>query len=195
MSDKKRQILEATEHLLAIHGFERLSMQMVANEAGVAAGTIYRYFSDKNDLLRQLRHHVVCNCASNMMRGFRADMSQHQQFVTLWRNAWDLTVNRDDNVINRDQFDSLPQQDTGEERKKEREAFAPIHAYFDAGIANGTFKPLPTDVLTGIGIEPAVCLARKQVQGIIKLDTTAIDEVINACWDAICLHKASELHK
>lgn len=47
MSDKKTQILEATEHLLAQHGFDRLSMQMVANEAGVAAGTIYRYFSDK----------------------------------------------------------------------------------------------------------------------------------------------------
>ncbi len=193
MSDKKTQILEATEHLLAQHGFDRLSMQMVANEAGVAAGTIYRYFSDKNDLLRQLRLHVVRNCASNIMRGFHDDMSLHQQFVTLWRNAWDLTINRDDNAINREQFDSLPQQENGEQRMQEREAFAPIHAFFERGIASGTFKPLSTDVLSGIGIEPAICLARKQVQGIITLDATGIDDAINACWDAICLHKESEL--
>ncbi|MFZ6043980.1 helix-turn-helix domain-containing protein, partial [Vibrio natriegens] len=42
MMDKKTRILQATEKLLAMYGFHGLSMQMVAREAGVAAGTIYR---------------------------------------------------------------------------------------------------------------------------------------------------------
>ncbi|WP_028025738.1 TetR/AcrR family transcriptional regulator [Enterovibrio calviensis] len=192
MSDKKTQILEATEHLLAKHGFDRLSMQMVAKEAGVAAGTIYRYFSDKEDLLSQLRSHVVRQCATKMLGGFSHNMSLKQQFVTLWLNAWRLTISRDDNAINREQFDSLPYQNNGEQRVAEREAFSAVHQFFELGIADGTFKPLSTDVLSGIGIEPAICLARKQVKGIITLDETALDGVINACWDAICLHKESE---
>ncbi|USH02505.1 TetR/AcrR family transcriptional regulator [Grimontia kaedaensis] len=192
MSDKKTQILEATERLLAKHGFDRLSMQMVAKEAGVAAGTIYRYFSDKDDLLSQLRNHVVQQCAAKMLEGHSDNMSLKQQFVTLWLNAWQLTISRDDNAINREQFDSLPYQNNGEQKMAEREAFSPIHQLFQTGIANGTFKPLTTDVLSGIGLEPAVCLARKQVKGVITLDASAIDDAIDACWDAICLHKESE---
>ncbi|WP_281546337.1 TetR/AcrR family transcriptional regulator [Grimontia sp. SpTr1] len=189
MSDKKTQILEATERLLAQHGFDRLSMQMVAKEAGVAAGTIYRYFSDKNDLLSQLRNHVVQQCATKMLEGHDADKPLKQQFVTLWLNAWHLTIRRDDNAINREQFDSLPYQRNGEQRLMDLKAFGPFHQFFESGIADGTFKPLSTSVLSGIGIEPAVCLARKQVQGVIELDESAIEDTINACWDAICLHR------
>nr|PMH60510.1 TetR family transcriptional regulator [Enterovibrio norvegicus] len=195
MSDKKTQILEATERLLAKHGFDRLSMQMVAKEAGVAAGTIYRYFSDKNDLLSQLRNHVIGKCAENILHGFTNDMSMKQQFVTLWRNAWQITIDRDDNAINREQFDSLPYQNGTEQKMAEREVFAPIHQFFETGIANGIFKPLSTDVLSGIGLEPAICLARKQVRGVINLDASALDDAINACWDAISLHKESEKSK
>lgn len=189
MTDKKTQILEATERLLATHGFDRLSIQMVAKEAKVAAGTIYRYFSDKDDLLRQLRCHVVQQCATKMLEGFSDNMSLEQQFVTLWRNAWHLTISRDDNAINREQFDSLPYQRNEEQQLLDLKAFGPIHRFFERGIASGTFKPLSTYVLSSIGIEPAVCLARKQVQGVIELDEPAIEEAINACWDAICLQR------
>ncbi|KXF82656.1 TetR/AcrR family transcriptional regulator [Enterovibrio coralii] len=195
MSDKKTQILEATERLLAKHGFDRLSMQMVAKEAGVAAGTIYRYFSDKNDLLIQLRAHVVEHCAEKMMVGYSEEQSLREQFNIFWRNAWELTISRDDNAINREQFDSLPYENTHEQKMSEREAFAPIHHFFQHGIANGEFKPLGTDVLSSIGIEPAICLARKQVRGVINLDASALEAVINACWDAISLHTESELSK
>ena len=42
MTDKKERILTATEKLLATHGFHGLSMQMVAKEAQVATGNLYR---------------------------------------------------------------------------------------------------------------------------------------------------------
>ncbi|WP_394212348.1 TetR/AcrR family transcriptional regulator [Enterovibrio calviensis] len=195
MSDKKTQILEATERLLAEHGFDRLSMQMVAKEAGVAAGTIYRYFSDKNDLLAQLRHHVMSQCAKKIVHGLTDNMSMKQQFVTAWRNAWQLTISRDGHAINREQFDSLPYQNSSEQRTMEKALFAPIHNLFQAGVANGTFKPLPSDVLSGIGLEPAICLARKQARGVINLNASAIDDAIDACWDAISLHKEPEKSK
>ena len=40
--DKHEQILTAAEKLIAESGFQGLSMQKLAKEAGVAAGTIYR---------------------------------------------------------------------------------------------------------------------------------------------------------
>ncbi|WP_370598272.1 TetR/AcrR family transcriptional regulator [Plesiomonas shigelloides] len=59
MLDTRQQILQATEVVLATHGFQGLSMHKVAREAGIATGTIYCHFKDKEDLLVQL-----CNCAT-----------------------------------------------------------------------------------------------------------------------------------
>ncbi|MDA1381037.1 TetR/AcrR family transcriptional regulator [Plesiomonas shigelloides subsp. oncorhynchi] len=54
MLDTRQQILQATEVVLATHGFQGLSMHKVAREAGIATGTIYCHFKDKEDLLVQL---------------------------------------------------------------------------------------------------------------------------------------------
>lgn len=184
---KRIQILEATERLLARHGFEHLSMQLVAKEAEVATGTIYRYFSDKNDLLMQLRSHVMMQCACKLFDGVQWNAPTKSVFESLWRNAWRFTLSRDANAINREQFDSLPQQTEFDQKCTERDIFEPVHEYFQKGIEQHIFKPLPTDVLSSLGIEPAICLARKQVRQIITLNPTDIEKVINACWDAITL--------
>lgn len=193
--NKKIQILEATERILAKHGFERLSIQMVAKDAGVAAGTIYRYFADKNDLLAQLREHVLQECARKMQHGLNEELSLKQQFITIWRNTWQLSIDCDDNAINREQFESLPYQKNSDQKHKEREIFTPIHQFFLRGIRNGTFKALPTDVLSSIGIEPALFLARKQINGVININASELESVLEACWDAICLNKNLEQSK
>ena len=197
--DKKTKILEATERVLAEQGFERISIQMVAKNAGVATGTIYRYFVDKNDLLTQLREHVLKQCAAKMFHDFKDDFSDEiaikNQFILLWKNTWNLTIDRDDGAINKEQFDSLPYKKNGHQKQSEREVFAPIHRFFQRGISMGIFKPLGSDVLSSIGIEPAFFLARKQVNGLINLNASECDDVLEACWDAICLNKKLELLK
>ncbi len=47
-------ILEATERVLAQHGLTGASMQAIAREAGVAVGTLYNRFGDRDGLLRSL---------------------------------------------------------------------------------------------------------------------------------------------
>src|SRR5690348_17816696 len=53
-SDKRRLILDAAELIFARHGFYAAKVSDVAKEAGVADGTIYLYFKNKDDLLISL---------------------------------------------------------------------------------------------------------------------------------------------
>lgn len=46
-----RLILEAAHRLLREHGYDRLTMDAVAREAGVARTTVYRRYRDKADLV------------------------------------------------------------------------------------------------------------------------------------------------
>ena len=50
-SDKRERILAAAERVFARHGFFAAKVSEIAKEAGVADGTIYLYFKNKDDLL------------------------------------------------------------------------------------------------------------------------------------------------
>src|SRR3954467_10397699 len=52
--DKRERILAAAELIFARHGFFAAKVSDVAKEAGVADGTIYLYFKNKDDLLISL---------------------------------------------------------------------------------------------------------------------------------------------
>ena len=49
--DKPQQIIEAAMRVFARKGYWSSRVSDVAQEAGIAAGTIYLYFSTKEDLL------------------------------------------------------------------------------------------------------------------------------------------------
>lgn len=48
---RSRELLDAAARLMERKGSEAVSMQALANEAGVSVGLIYRYFGSKDDVL------------------------------------------------------------------------------------------------------------------------------------------------
>lgn len=48
------EILVAAEELLLTHGTHAVNMAAIAKRAGIAVGTLYNYFTDKEDLLKSL---------------------------------------------------------------------------------------------------------------------------------------------
>jgi TetR/AcrR family fatty acid metabolism transcriptional regulator len=52
-NDKYHRILEAAVKVFARHGFHGATVAEIAREAGVADGTIYLYFKNKDDILVQ----------------------------------------------------------------------------------------------------------------------------------------------
>ncbi|KIL37533.1 hypothetical protein SD71_02610 [Cohnella kolymensis] len=59
MQDKKKQILEAAIRCFARKGFHAASIQEIADELGMAKGSIYFYFKSKDDLLISVFEYYV----------------------------------------------------------------------------------------------------------------------------------------
>ncbi len=55
---KKQVILEAAARLFAERGFENTPTMLIAQEAGVAEGTIFRHFKTKDEIFLTLLHEV-----------------------------------------------------------------------------------------------------------------------------------------
>lgn len=58
LADTRRSILDAARDLVSEGGFAAVQMAEVARRAGVATGTLYRYFSSKEELCRQVFREV-----------------------------------------------------------------------------------------------------------------------------------------
>lgn len=58
-SDKEEKILEAAIKVISEKGFKGATTQEIAKEAGVAEGTIFRYFKTKKDILYKILSRTV----------------------------------------------------------------------------------------------------------------------------------------
>ena len=59
LSDKEKRILEAAISIFNEKGFSATTTNEIAKQAGVAEGTIFRYFKTKKDILSSLIVHMI----------------------------------------------------------------------------------------------------------------------------------------
>ena len=72
LAETRRSILDAARDLVSEGGFAAAQMSEVARRAGVATGTLYRYFSSKEALCRQIFREVSMRTfAGRAVRGRR----------------------------------------------------------------------------------------------------------------------------
>ncbi len=186
--DKREQILQSAEALVAKSGFQGLSMQKLANDAGVAAGTIYRYFDDKDHLLIELRLHVAKRLASAVQADVSDDMPLKLRFRTMWLNIWKLAASNTSALNSRVQYESLPCSKEHSSKKQEQELFSKVEQMFNEGKQQGIFRPLANEILAALSLEVSVILARKHAANIYQLSQSDLEAAIEASWDAIIKH-------
>lgn len=71
--DPVARILDALLHALPRHGVRKVSMTDVSNEAGMSRGTVYRYFSTKEELLGALGTYVIDQYRLSLKRAIEAN--------------------------------------------------------------------------------------------------------------------------
>lgn len=76
MSPKQAQILETGRNLFGKHGTRRVSVEEICREAGVSKMTFYRYYPNKNELIKA----VIVLMLDEGMLGYRELMAKDISF-------------------------------------------------------------------------------------------------------------------
>ena len=71
--DKRDEIVHAALELIAENGFHGAPMAMIAEKAGVGAGTIYRYFENKDVLITELYRDIEKNMMVALQEGYSVE--------------------------------------------------------------------------------------------------------------------------
>lgn len=185
LSNKCETILAATLKLLASKGFHGFSIRDVAKEAGIATGTLYLYFEDREDLINKLHGQIVNRVASELQATHQRELPLQQQYKNLALTFWRLFMCEPDILLSKGQFDHLPPDLLRSLYQVARQELALLFDFFAQGRASAELKDLPDDILFSLGFEPIFEIARKILLGLIEVDEAMLDQIISASWAAL----------
>lgn len=184
MSDKRNDILAATLTLISDNGFHGTPMSMIAREANVGAGTIYRYFDSKETLINELFLELKKDFSQAMLVGFSEDEPPEEQFRNVWLNIVNYCIQHPKEMLFIEQYHNSPFL-TPETEAQTEQYLAPVYTYFQSAIEAGLMKALPFDMLTAFTYDVAVALAKRHISSALVLDEANLEIAVQACWDAL----------
>jgi len=91
VSDKREAILTAALELFNERSFNGTPMPLVAQRAGVGAGTIYRYFDSKEALGNAVFRACKTALQRQLVERWRAGLTPREAFRALWRGLWEFS--------------------------------------------------------------------------------------------------------
>jgi AcrR family transcriptional regulator len=184
VDDKRTAILEATLHLISENGFHGTAMSKVAKEAGVSAGIIYHYFDSKDHLMDELYKHIKQNFGLVINESF----DQTQPLKTQIRQILGLMMKY---YIQRPRESAFLEQYTRSpyfSREIEEEVgqyYLPLLECFHRGQQEMILKDFPPAVIHTLTVDVATSLAQKHAAGFLSLTDELIEEIVDACWEAV----------
>jgi len=186
-SDKRSDIMQAALDLIAEQGFHRTPMAEIAEKAGVAAGTIYRYFESKDLLINELHRELEGKIMKALQEGYLSGRPLRERFLYLLRELIRYFITNPFHFRYMEQYYNSPygislHRDKLLGKSGNHNILMDI---FEQGIEQQVLKEFPKAVLFSLAFGPLISLMRDHILGFIILDNPLIERVTEACWDAI----------
>lgn len=136
---RKRQLLSAAARLMSKEGAESVSMQALADEAGVSVGLIYRYFGKKEDLLLAVIVEVLDAFAEDVPLAIEAAGPDPVERLAAGFAAYCAVINehRDAAVLSYQESKSLSSAGRKKIKDMEISTVAPLQLAVEAAIDAG----------------------------------------------------------
>ncbi|MEV7549856.1 TetR/AcrR family transcriptional regulator [Amycolatopsis sp. NPDC089917] len=120
-----QKVLAAAEHVLAVQGIEEFTVGVVAEQAGMSVGAIYRRFSGKNQLLYAVKDQLLGQLETGVGEALRAASPGLAGIVGAFVQALADTFARHDRI-----FPELLDNQRAEGRDRGLQALATIQGDF-----------------------------------------------------------------
>ncbi len=189
VADKRRAILDAALRLIPRSGLHDTPTSALAQEAGVGAGTLYRYFPSKEALINALylelfeeQNRAIAPDAGPEA-ALTADVVADAR-LAMWRAwhglaRWHLDRPEASNVMHQCRASGILTPETREHEQRAKEAGL---AHFGEAIARGILRDLPLPVFWALFTGPITALTEARAAG--ELDVT--DAVLRMTFDGVC---------
>jgi AcrR family transcriptional regulator len=185
--DKREEIVRAALELIAEHGFHGAPMAMIAERAGVGAGTIYRYFENKDVLIGELYRELENKFRPCLNAGYDRQHTIRGRFVHLSTALLHYFIACPLDFRYLEQFYNSPygvafRREKLLGKREKEDLFCEL---LQDGVEQQVIKELPLTILAALAFGPLLNVARDHILGFITLNDELVDRTVEACWDGL----------
>ncbi|MFJ7978637.1 TetR/AcrR family transcriptional regulator [Peribacillus sp. NPDC096379] len=182
--NKQEDVFEAAMQLFAERGYDGTTIPMIADKAKVGAGTIYRYFDNKEALVNSL----FTKCVLQFSEAIRSDLPFHstirEQFTHIFNRLFDFARN------NVEAFLFINSHEGGyylDDHSKEtfNDFLSFIIGVIENGQEQGFIRSLPSCALIATVYGPVVMLVKMMETGELTYTEDLLKELEESSWNAI----------
>ena len=185
--DKRQCILDAAMALLAENGFHNAPMSQISEKAGVGAGTVYRYFENKDVLIMEIHRTLFKKFTAHLQKNYPLDRPLRECFFHIGMGIIGYYTENSLEFRYNEQFYHSPY---GIEERRNRLAnnpgeFSLIQDLYEKGRAYQVIKAVPMAIFFDLAIAPIFWAVRDHLQGFVHLDGPLSETIVSSCWDSI----------
>lgn len=182
--DKQESILEAALALFGELGFHGTAVPLIAERAGVGAGTIYRYFESKEALVNVLYQRWKRTLGAFVLAEFPFEEPVRSQFSYFWSRMAEFVRRHPDAYAFLERHHHAPYLDE-DSRAAEVEVLTPAKLFFEAAAQQHITKPVAPEVLIAMTFGAFKGLVEASWAGFIELSDEVL-RISEACaWEAV----------
>jgi TetR/AcrR family transcriptional regulator, repressor of fatR-cypB operon len=188
--DRRESIMAAALGCLVERGFYGTAMPLIADKAGVAAGTIYHYFDSKETLVNALYRSWKTVVAQRVFTAFPQEAPVREQFRVMWHEMIAFAMEEPEAFVFIELHNHASYLDD-ESRAVDRTLKDFTRGVIQFAQGQGLLKPLDASVLMELVFGAFVGMMRAHVEARIALSPEIIAKAEEACWDAVALREGA----
>ena len=179
--DKKALILHSTLKLITENGFHATPVSLIASDSGVAAGTIYRYFKNKDDIINELYANVKKDFNDAILKGMEDGFSEKDEYSFKWKNMINYLIKNPLEAKFMDQFATSPFINK-EIVKISLARYSHLRDLYKRAAASGVIRDVSYEAVMVAMLGTVNQLYRTHNSGMYKVDEKVINEVFEIFW-------------
>ncbi|MBK8506430.1 MAG: TetR/AcrR family transcriptional regulator [Saprospiraceae bacterium] len=181
---KEEAICAASIDLINRKGLSETSMSQIAKQANVSPATIYIYFKNKEDLLKQLYLRIQREASTSIFTGYESFLPLDESFKILLRKAYQYFLRKPEHFIFLEQYSNSPLiSKIGDDQIQNY--FEPLFNLFARGRQNKMIKDLPDEMLLSFTFYPIMQLVKYHQSGKLRLQYSELEATLVMAWNSI----------
>jgi len=186
VTDKRQKILDATAEMIVEYGLQACPMSKISARAGCGAGTIYRYFETKQELVVALFEDRISRITDACLKDYSHTNPLRKRFVALWGGYYRYILENPCDRALMEQLLASPMICCNHRDSALARLHETTHQLLEEGKREGVFKELPNEVLSTVTYGSLSMMARKLDQVPEKFsEEVSTESVLDLCWDAL----------
>jgi AcrR family transcriptional regulator len=179
--DKRDAVCKSAVRLINQLGFDGVSIAKIAKDAKVSPATIYIYFENKEDMLKQLYLQLKQDMANFILKDFKPGPDHKANFKHLFYRHWFFFYQYPDSFAFIEQFANSPLL-TGSCAEKGFRFYQPIMAIIHEAQQAGAIKPISQALYNALVFAPLLQLAKLHASGRQSIQPQDLEQVFEIIW-------------